>query len=77
MGAAASVAQAEQAGWAAKMTAQRDRLMRGLALHHPHYGWERNMGYGTREHLEALRRHGPAPCHRRSFSPVAAVEMFA
>lgn len=55
----------------------RDRLMRGLALHHPHYGWERNMGYGTREHLEALRRHGPAPCHRRSFSPVAAVEMFA
>jgi ribonuclease HII len=43
----------------------RDRLMRA------HYGWERNMGYGTREHIAALRRHGPAPCHRRSFAPVA------
>lgn len=53
----------------------RDRLMRALALEHPHYGWERNMGYGTREHLEALRRHGPAPCHRRSFAPVAQLEL--
>ncbi|MEO6717432.1 MAG: ribonuclease HII [Novosphingobium sp.] len=53
----------------------RDRLMRGLALVHPHYGWERNMGYGTPEHLAALRTHGPAPCHRRSFAPVAQLEM--
>jgi ribonuclease HII len=52
----------------------RDRLMRALALDHPHYGWERNMGYGTAEHLAALRRHGPAPCHRRSFAPVAQWE---
>lgn len=37
----------------------RDRLMRELALAHPHYGWERNAGYGTAQHLEALRRHGP------------------
>lgn len=49
----------------------RDRLMRGLAAAHPHYGWERNAGYGTREHLEALRRHGPTRHHRRSFAPVA------
>lgn len=49
----------------------RDRVMRALAAEHPHYGWERNMGYGTREHVEALRRFGPAPCHRRSFNPVA------
>ena len=49
----------------------RDRLMRGLAAAHPHYGWERNMGYGTPEHLAALRRHGPSPLHRRSFAPVA------
>jgi ribonuclease HII len=49
--------------------------MRSLAEAHPHYGWERNMGYGTREHLEALRRHGPAPCHRRSFAPVAQLEL--
>ena len=55
----------------------RDRLMRALAVEHPHYGWERNMGYGTPEHLAALRRHGPAPCHRRSFAPVAQLEIFA
>ncbi len=49
----------------------RDRLMREYALEHPHYGWERNAGYGTPQHLEALRRHGPTPLHRRSFAPVA------
>ncbi len=49
----------------------RDRVMREHALAHPHYGWERNMGYGTAEHLAALREHGPSPLHRRSFAPVA------
>jgi ribonuclease HII len=49
----------------------RDRLMRVAALAHPHYGWDRNMGYGTAEHLAALRTHGPSPLHRRSFAPVA------
>ena len=49
----------------------RDRLMRCHAAIHPHYGWERNAGYGTREHLDALRRHGPTSLHRRSFAPVA------
>jgi ribonuclease HII len=53
----------------------RDRLMRGLADTHPHYGWERNAGYGTPEHLAALRRHGATPHHRRSFAPVAQLEM--
>ncbi|MDE8654075.1 ribonuclease HII [Novosphingobium album (ex Liu et al. 2023)] len=53
----------------------RDRLMRELAEAHPHYGWERNAGYGTPEHLTALRRHGPTPHHRRSFAPVAQLEM--
>ena len=52
----------------------RDRIMRALAAEHPHYGWERNAGYGTREHLEALLRHGPTPHHRRSFAPVAQSE---
>ena len=51
----------------------RDRLMRGYAAAHPQYGWERNMGYGTAEHLAALRRHGPSPLHRRSFAPVRLV----
>ena len=54
----------------------RDRVMRQAALAHPHYGWERNMGYGTAEHLAALRRHGPAPQHRRSFAPVAQLALF-
>ncbi|MFM9937456.1 MAG: ribonuclease HII [Novosphingobium sp.] len=51
----------------------RDRLMRAAAAVHPHYGWERNAGYGTAEHLAALRKHGATPLHRRSFAPVAAV----
>tara|TARA_R110002072_G_scaffold65824_5_gene162458 strand:- start:1651 stop:2277 length:627 start_codon:yes stop_codon:yes gene_type:complete len=54
----------------------RDRLMREAAHSHPHYGWERNAGYGTPEHLAALRTHGPSPLHRRSFAPVAQVETF-
>ena len=54
----------------------RDRLMREAALGHPHYGWERNKGYGTPDHLDALRRHGPCPLHRRSFAPVAQLSMF-
>lgn len=49
----------------------RDRLMRAAAAEHPHYGWERNAGYGTPEHLAALRTHGITPLHRRSFAPVA------
>lgn len=51
----------------------RDRLMKEAALAHPHYGWERNMGYGTAEHMAALQVHGPTPLHRRSFAPVAAL----
>ncbi|GGB87214.1 ribonuclease HII [Novosphingobium endophyticum] len=53
----------------------RDRMMRELAEAHPHYGWERNVGYGTPEHVEALRLHGPSVHHRRSFAPVAQLEM--
>ena len=54
----------------------RDRMMREYALAHPHYGWERNAGYGTPEHLAALREHGPTPLHRRSFAPVAQLTLF-
>ena len=51
----------------AKVT--RDRLMARLAARYPEYGWERNMGYGTPEHLQALDRLGPTPHHRKSFQP--------
>ena len=53
----------------------RDRIMREYHLAHPHYGWSTNMGYGTPEHLAALRDHGPTPLHRRSFAPVAQLEL--
>jgi ribonuclease HII len=55
----------------------RDRLMRDLAQNHPQYGWHTNVGYSTPEHIAALRRHGATVHHRRSFAPVAQVEMFA
>ncbi len=48
----------------------RDELMVRLAERYPGFGWERNKGYGTAEHVEALRRLGPSPLHRRSFGPV-------
>ena len=54
----------------------RDALM--LAEHecHPAYGFCRHKGYGTPEHLAALRTHGPSPLHRRSFAPVAQMALF-
>lgn len=45
----------------------RDEYMRRLALQYPQYGWDRNMGYPTPEHREAIRRFGPTPEHRKSF----------
>lgn len=48
----------------------RDRLMVDLAQQHPGYGWERNAGYPTKSHLQALLDLGVTPYHRRSFAPV-------
>ena len=45
----------------------RDRQMQDLDARYPEYGFSRNKGYGTREHIEALRKYGPCPEHRRSF----------
>ena len=53
----------------AKVT--RDRIMRRLDTQYPGYGFARHKGYGTRDHLEAIRRLGPCPIHRRSFGPLA------
>lgn len=47
----------------------RDELMRALAKEHPEYGWDRNMGYPTREHKEAIIRFGVTPHHRLSYAP--------
>lgn len=52
----------------AKVT--RDRMMDACAADYPHYRFDENKGYGTPEHLEALRTHGPCEIHRKSFRPV-------
>jgi ribonuclease HII len=45
----------------------RDDLMARLAKSYPEYGWERNVGYPTREHRDAIVKYGITPYHRRSF----------
>ena len=45
----------------------RDEYMRKLAQEYPQYGWERNMGYPTKEHVQAIIEHGYTPQHRKSF----------
>ena len=52
----------------AKVT--RDRLADQWAVQYPEYGFERNRGYGTKEHIAAIYKHGATPIHRRSFNPV-------
>lgn len=47
----------------------RDEYMRSLAAEFPQYGWERNMGYPTAEHIEAIKRFGYTEHHRKSFHP--------
>ncbi|MFC4292251.1 ribonuclease HII [Sphingorhabdus arenilitoris] len=49
----------------------RDRLMIAADADYPGYGWASNKGYGSKLHMDALRRLGPTPLHRRSFAPVA------
>lgn len=48
----------------------RDDMMIRLSARHPEYGWDSNMGYGSRQHLQALREFGRTPHHRISFKPV-------
>ena len=52
----------------AKVT--RDRLMEEYDALYPEYGFADHKGYGTKQHLEALRKYGPCPIHRKSFAPV-------
>ena len=54
---------------------ERDRIMLAFAECFPGYGFERHKGYGTAAHLEALNRLGPCPIHRKSFAPVAQLEL--
>ncbi|MCS7164258.1 MAG: ribonuclease HII, partial [Thermodesulfovibrio sp.] len=58
----------------AKVT--RDRIMRQYHKVYPQYGFEKNKGYATKEHLMALKKFGPCPIHRKSFSPVKELTLF-
>lgn len=68
IGGDARVACISAASILAKVT--RDRMLQGLHLDFPMYGFDSHVGYGTRQHLAALFEHGPCEHHRRSFAPV-------
>ena len=53
----------------------RDRILLQFGQLYPMYGFSKNCGYGTAEHLQALRVHGPCPLHRRSFLPMGSTTM--
>lgn len=55
----------------AKVT--RDRLLCCLAEEYPQYGWDKNAGYGTAQHIEALKTFGVTPHHRKSYAPIAKI----
>jgi ribonuclease HII len=57
---------------------RRDRLMAKLAKRYPGYGWERNMGYGTAQHLAGIRSIGITPWHRKTYAPIqTAIEQLS
>ena len=44
--------------------------MEEMAKEYPNYGFENNAGYGTKEHIEALKKYGVTPHHRKSYKPI-------
>ena len=48
----------------------RDKLMEEMSLKYPNYGFQNNAGYGTKEHIEALKKYGITPEHRKSYQPI-------
>ncbi len=48
----------------------RDEIMKKISIHFDHYGFEHNMGYGTPEHIRALKKNGPTLFHRLTYAPV-------
>ena len=47
----------------------RDRIMMDLDKKYPKYGFKKHKGYGTKEHLNSIRKHGLCPLHRKTFGP--------
>ncbi|MCB1116102.1 MAG: ribonuclease HII [Chlamydiia bacterium] len=54
---------------------KRDLLMCEYHEKFPHYGFDKHKGYGTKMHIEALKKHGPCPIHRTSFAPVRSLTL--
>ncbi len=50
----------------------RDRLMAELGEQYPFYAWEKNAGYGTKDHIDGLKKYGVSPYHRKSYAPIKA-----
>jgi len=44
--------------------------------HYPEYSFEKHKGYGTREHLEMIKKFGPCPIHRKSFNPISQFQLW-
>ena len=55
----------------AKVT--RDHLMEQYDTEYPHYGFAKHKGYGTQEHIDAIRKYGVCPIHRKSFEPIRSM----
>ena len=53
----------------------RDRLMDEYDKLYPEYGFASHKGYGTAEHVEAVRRYGPCPIHRLTFEPIKSIAL--
>jgi ribonuclease HII len=51
----------------------RDRLMEDYDREYPNYGFAQHKGYGTREHIDAIRKYGVCPIHRKSFEPIRSM----
>ena len=51
----------------------RDRYMRYLSLQYPHYDWQKNVGYGTKKHIEEIHKNGITDHHRKSFEPIKSL----
>lgn len=53
----------------------RDRIMKEEAKKYPEYGFETHVGYGTKKHLAALKKHGICPLHRKSYQPIKNLKL--
>lgn len=54
----------------------RDEKMKDLHKTYPQYGWDSNVGYGSADHMEAMRKHGLSPLHRRSYKVKSMLDLY-